>query len=361
MSYLGYQLHNVRLGYEPLDDASRFQITSSDLNGELIWPFDAHKKVKLNLQSLKFPFDNQQNGQAAKVIKPNEDWLIPSVDIKVKELTLKAWPQMPASQLSTQLRPTTQGITLNHIALNNPNFNMEGTLDWQWQGKESTSYIGQIQVPNVADLFEGFNRPAALTSQQAQAELALSWQGNPSDLTLDKLNGELSIELDKGRVLQLNRALNLSRILGILDSDNFKKRLKFDFSDITQKGLAYDEIRFQANVYQGNMDNSLVFKSPSLQAQAQGVVNLPKNTIDELLQVSVPMVSVVPYAAAFVVGPVVGGALVAAEAMLDNPITQMTTLHYDIKGSLAEPKVERIKNPDLLWRKWLKKKPKLKP
>ncbi|MBK9185375.1 MAG: hypothetical protein IPM78_03335 [Moraxellaceae bacterium] len=68
-------------------------------------------------------------------------------------------------------------------------------------------------------------------------------------------------------------------------------------------------------------------------------------TIDELLQVSVPMVSVVPYAAAFVVGPVVGGALVAAEAMLDNPITQMTTLHYDIKGSLAEPKVERIKNP----------------
>ena len=111
----------------------------------------------------------------------------------------------------------------------------------------------------------------------------------------------------------------------------------------------------------GNMDNSLVFKSPSLQAQAQGVVNLPKNTIDELLQVSVPMVSVVPYAAAFVVGPVVGGALVAAEAMLDNPITQMTTLHYDIKGSLAEPKVERIKNPDLLWRKWLKKKPKLKP
>jgi len=361
MSYLGYQLHNVRVGYEPLDDASRFQITSSDLNGELIWPFDAHKKVKLNLQSLKFPFDNQQNGQAAKVIKPNEDWLIPSVDIKVKELTLKTWPQMPASQLSAQLIPSNNGVNLTNITLSNPHFNAKGMLDWQWQGKESTRYNGQINVANVANLFEAFNRPAALSSQQAQAEFALYWQGNPTDLSLDKINGELSVDLKKGRVLQLNRALNLSRILGVLDSDNFKKRLKFDFSDITQKGLAYDEILFEANVHQGSMDNSLVFKSPSLQAQAQGVVNLSKNTIDEVLQVSVPMVSVVPYAAAFVAGPAVGGALVAAEAMLDNPITQMTTLHYDIKGSLAEPKVERIKNPDLLWRKWLKKKPKLKP
>lgn len=77
-----------------------------------------------------------------------------------------------------------------------------------------------------------------------------------------------------------------------------------------------------------------------------------------------PLASVVPYAAAIVAGPAIGGALVAAEALFDHSLTQMTTLYYDVNGSLSEPKMQRVKNPNLLWHKWRKpipvKQPKLK-
>jgi uncharacterized protein YhdP len=352
MAYWGYQLHDVRLGYERLNQASRFQITSNDLNGEVLWPFDAQQPVS--------PIRATQ-----KKVKPSTDWSIPLIDINIKELSSKAWPRLETSQFNATLKPNSQGITLQHIALKNPDFTMEGTLDWQWHGKESTSYLGEIKVTDVASLFSSFNRPASLNSQQAHANLALSWQGNPSELGLEKLNGELNIELNKGRVLQLNKTLNLSRILGVLDSDNIKRRLKFDFSDVTQKGLAYDAILFDADIVNGEMHNTLVFKSPSVQAQTQGTVDLPSKTFNQSLQVSMPLASVVPYAAAIVAGPAVGGALVAAEALFDHSLTEMTTMYYDLNGSLSEPKMQRIKNPNLLWRKWrksptLSKQPKLK-
>lgn len=365
MAYWGYQLHDVRLGYERLNHASRFQITSNDLNGEVLWPFDAQQPVKLNLQTLNVPFAVSPIRATQKKVKPSTDWSIPLIDINIKELSSKAWPRLETSQFNATLKPNSQGITLQHIALKNPDFTMEGTLDWQWHGKESTSYLGEIKVTDVASLFSSFNRSASLNSQQAHANLALSWQGNPSELGLEKLNGELNIELNKGRVLQLNKTLNLSRILGVLDSDNIKRRLKFDFSDVTHKGLAYDAILFDADIVNGEMHNTLVFKSPSVQAQTQGTVDLPSKTFNQSLQVSMPLASVVPYAAAIVAGPAVGGALVAAEALFDHSLTEMTTMYYDLNGSLSEPKMQRIKNPNLLWRKWRKtptliKQPKLK-
>jgi uncharacterized protein YhdP len=88
-----------------------------------------------------------------KKVKPSTDWSIPDVDIKIKELSSKAWPRLETSQFNATLKPNSQGITLQRIALKNPDFTMEGTLDWQWQGKESTSYLGEIKVNDVASLF----------------------------------------------------------------------------------------------------------------------------------------------------------------------------------------------------------------
>ena len=97
----------------------------------------------------------------------------------------------------------------------------------------------------------------------------MQWLGDPTDLGLASLTGQLLIDLKKGRVLNLNRMVSLSRLLGVLDSDNIKPRLKFDFSDITQKGLAYDTIHFESEIEKGLMQNQIVFLSPSLHAQGR--------------------------------------------------------------------------------------------
>lgn len=358
MSYMGYLLHDVRLGLEPEENqAWRLQIVSDDLSGEALFPHNPQQAMTVNLQTLNLPFVTDPH-YSLKSAKSVDDWAIPKMNIAIADLSLKAWPKLAHSQVKTQLIPTSKGIRLNQIVVNNPTFSIEGAMDWQWRGLENTTYSGQINIPNIANLFSAFNATPVLNSQQAVSQLSLQWLGNPTDLGLGSLNGQLLVDLKKGRVLNLNRMASISRLLGVLDSDNFKRRLKFDFSDITQKGLAYDDIHFESEIERGIMKNQLAFHSPSLNAQGQGTVNLVTKDVEQFFEISVPMSSAVPYAAAVVAGPIVGGALVAAEAVFDNSITKMTTLHYKVAGSWQNPTVERMKNPVLPWRKWFKTKKK---
>lgn len=361
MSYMGYVLHDVRLGLEPEDNqAWRLQIISDDLSGEALFAHSPQQPMKINLQTLNLPFDVDKSYQS-RPTKTADDWAIPKMNIHIDDLSLKAWPKFAHSQVKAQLMPTTKGVRLSQIAVTNPAFSIEGALDWQWHGIESTTYSGQINIPNIANAFSAFNATPVLNSQQATAQLSLQWLGDPTDLGLASLTGQLLIDLKKGRVLNLNRMVSLSRLLGVLDSDNIKRRLKFDFSDITQKGLAYDTIHFESEIEKGLMQNQIIFHSPSLHAQGQGKVNLVTTDLEQFFEISVPMSSAVPYAAAVVAGPVVGGALVAAEAMFDNSLTKMTTLHYKVSGQWQKPTVERMKNPMFPWRSWFKPKQKKAP
>ncbi|MBP8111334.1 MAG: hypothetical protein KAY00_03210, partial [Agitococcus sp.] len=361
MSYMGYVLHDVRLGLEPEDNqAWRLQIISDDLSGEALFAHNPQQPMTINLQTLNLPFDVDKSYQS-RPTKAADDWEIPKMNIHIDDLSLKAWPKFAHSQVKAQLMPTTKGVRLSQIAVTNPAFSIEGVLDWQWHGIESTTYSGQINIPNIANAFSAFNATPVLNSQQAMAQLSLQWLGDPTDLGLSSLTGQLLIDLKKGRVLNLNRMVSLSRLLGVLDSDNIKRRLKFDFSDITQKGLAYDNIHFESEIEKGLMQNQIVFHSPSLHAQGQGKVNLVTTDLEQFFEISVPISSAVPYAAAVVAGPVVGGALVAAEAMFDNSLTKMTTLHYKVSGQWQKPTVERMKNPMFPWRSWFKPKQKKRP
>ncbi len=352
LSFAGYLLRDTRLGLEQEENqAWRLQVISNDLSGEALFPHNPQQAMTVNIQTLNLPFEKANTG--GEQAHP-ADWVIPKTNIHIADLSLKAWPKFAHSAVDTQLTPTPKGIRLNQIKVKSPLFSVDGVLDWQWRGSENTSYTGQINMPNVANVFAVFDSTPVLNSQDSSVQLSLQWQGNPTMLGLTTLNGDVSLDLKKGRVLNLNRAVSVSRLLGVLDSDNFKRRLKFDFSDITQKGLAYDNIRFDAIINNGVMRNQLIFNSPSLTAQGQGTVNLITTDLEQYLDISVPISSAVPYAAALVAGPLVGGALVAAEAMLDTPLTKMTTMHYQVKGKWQSPTVERLKTPILPWRQWLK-------
>ena len=53
MSYMGYVLHDVRLGLEPEDNqAWRLQIISDDLSGEALFAHNPQQPMTINLQTL---------------------------------------------------------------------------------------------------------------------------------------------------------------------------------------------------------------------------------------------------------------------------------------------------------------------
>ncbi|MFX9397359.1 AsmA-like C-terminal region-containing protein, partial [Acinetobacter baumannii] len=72
----------------------------------------------------------------------------------------------------------------------------------------------------------------------------------------------------------------------------------------------------------------------------RGWANLNTHEIDQQLRVGVPVSSAVPVVAGFLAGPVVGGALVAADLLLDKPLSRLTSVRYHVSGPWDALKVD---------------------
>jgi uncharacterized protein YhdP len=64
--------------------------------------------------------------------------------------------------------------------------------------------------------------------------------------------------------------------------------------------------------------------------------------MDQQLTVTIPVSSAVPIAAVVVAGPVVGGAVAAAQKAFRKQINKATELRYHISGDWNNPKIERL-------------------
>lgn len=264
------------------------------------------------------------------------------LNLQVRALRLDAFPNLPETTLSTRLQPSPQGLRAEQLSVSNSAATFKGSLDWQWRGGAETRLAGTLQSPDVSRLLSGLGYAPTLTSSRANATADISWPGPPEDFGLERLDGQLKAKLEDGRLLNISAVTSASRIFGLLDIDNIKRRLRLDFSDVTRRGISFDTATLEAQVRRGIINpGRFELAGPSLSAVGQGKVNLNTGELDQDIKVTVPMSSTLPVAAAVVGGPLVGGAVVAAEKVLDKQLGRLTTLTYHVSGDWDDPKVER--------------------
>src|SRR5690606_15527083 len=82
-----------------------------------------------------------------------------------------------------------------------------------------------------------------------------------------------------------------SRLLGAFNFDAVVRRLQLDFSDLFQRGFAYDLITGQLQFNQGvvTTNDSLIIDGPSSRLRIDGEINLPQETIAADMVVRIPL------------------------------------------------------------------------
>jgi uncharacterized protein YhdP len=79
--------------------------------------------------------------------------------------------------------------------------------------------------------------------EQARADVDL-YHGLPPRrrMALVGLDGTAAdLASTKGRLLNVNATTSASRVFGLIDLDNLRRRLKGDFSDVLKRGLSFDK------------------------------------------------------------------------------------------------------------------------
>jgi uncharacterized protein (TIGR02099 family) len=339
----GWRLRNARVGLHRDAMAWRLAVDSDELSGRALVPDDAGRDISIDVSRLQWPLSSVGGKAQAAGLNPVAGLGNRPLSVKGEGVRLAAWPNLGVLGMNARLLPSPYGLRVENIELRSALLDFTGRLDWQWRGGVNTRLRGKAGSANVGGLLAAFGYAPNLVSRRASADLDLAWRGAPDAPAAGGLDGQLAIVLEQGQLLNVGTSASVSRIFGWFDLDNLRRRFKGDFSDVLKRGLAFDRISLQGPLQAGVMQPaSFHVTGPTLQATGQGRLDLPHKKMDQMFTVTIPVSSAVPLAAVVVAGPVVGGAVAAAQKAFRKQINKVTELHYRISGDWNNPKVERL-------------------
>lgn len=336
----GWRLRDARLSVLREAASWRLALANADMAGTLRLP-DGAGQWDLDLERLVWPLPGTPDDQSGGGAMPLS--FSRPVNARLRELLLRDYPGLGPVSVDARLSPSPYGIRVDNLRLAAEAATFEGRLDWQWRGGVSTRLRGVATSGDVAALLKGMGYAPTLQSRNARAELDLSWRAAPQDLALKDLDGTLSLRVEDGRLLNVSAATTASRVFGLVNIENIRRRLKGDFSDILMRGLTFDAVALDGAVQSGVMPRAVFdLTGPTLTARGEGRLDLAQQQIDQFFTVNVPVSSAAPLAAAVVAGPLVGGAVAAAEMAFKKQIQKVTVLHYRISGDWDDPQMDRL-------------------
>lgn len=344
----GRRLRNARLGLRRLGKAWQLGVDSDELAGSARLPDAAGSEIGVTFTRLQWPLPAAPapgKAAAAAGLNPVAGLGNRPVALNGEGLRMAAWPGLGPLSVKARLLPLPAGLRVEDIALRGPMLDFRGQLDWQWRGGDSSRLQGSVATSNVAALLAAFGIKPPLAGRGGAVELDLSWPAAPDRAAPELLDGHVRVALESGRLLNVSTGTSASRIFGWFSLENLQRRFKGDFADVTRRGLAFDSITLEGTLAGGVMAPASVrMKGPTLQADGQGRLDLGQRKVDQHYTVTVPMTSAVPIAAVVMAGPVVGGAVAAAQMAFDKQIDKVTQLHYHVSGNWSDPRVERLAN-----------------
>ncbi len=208
-------------------------------------------------------------------------------------------------------------------------------------GGSRTRFAGAATADDLARVSEAFGFAPNLSSEQARADFDLSWSGRPTDFDPLRAAGTVALDFRAGRFVTGSARSQALRALGVFNVNTWQRRMKFDFTDLYRKGVAFDTLTGKLALEGGRVSTQdLVVKGPSAMFELSGTADLASDTLDTRLRVTLPLNS------NLYVGCLAGLAacagIVAFEQLWGDRLEKMTTLAYDVSGNWNDPQVRQV-------------------
>ncbi len=333
--YQGYQFDHVRARVDRQAHAWHLQWASDRLTGEVHMPdvADLAHPVSVHLTHLFLPLL-----QVAAPSSSGPPTSLPPLLIDVDTLQLHAYPDSSVHALLHQ----TQGVwQADDLRWSLPGLRLLGQMGWT-PGMR-THFKGYMESDDISRVFSLLGRPPIIDAEKGRLDLDLNWPGAPWNFHATALRGQAQLLIQRGRILSVSKTASVSRVVGLFSFSDLGRRLRLDFSDLTEKGLAFDQFDAHMHLAGPAMQvDTFHLKGPALSAEGRGRMNLVDHGIDLQMAVTVPVTRVLPLAAAVVAGPLVGGAVLAAQAVLSHPLAKLTSVRYHLGGTWDDPQVHLL-------------------
>ncbi|HEX7986051.1 MAG TPA: YhdP family protein [Duganella sp.] len=346
----GRKLENVVVGVSRHKTVWQASVDSTQANGYLTWsePSTGHGlgKVTARLSSLVIPASASTEVQDLLSDGKSAAASIPALDVVIErfELFNKPLGQLELQASNAQLpSEKTREWRINKLSLANADGELTGTGKWVTrEGAHNTSLDFKLDITDAGKLLDRFGFAGTVKGGKGTLNGDIAWKGLPYSLDLPSLEGQITMNVEKGQFLKQDPGA--AKLLGVLSLQALPRLLKLDFHDVFSEGLAFDGISANATVHQGiaKTDN-LKMHGVAATVLMDGSADIANETTN-LHVVVIPEVNLgtAPLVYALAVNPVIGLGSFLAQLFLSAPVMRALTYHMQVTGPWKAPVVTKL-------------------
>lgn len=337
----GVIVDNLNIDFRPQAMGWQLVLNSQLLKGQ-ITEQDASKPTRVHLTRLHLP-KKLSTADSQDALADFDMSRIPALDIQIDALYLNS-SNLGAWSLNT--RPQAQGVLFDKLNLSLKGLQVTGQLGWERsKGKIQSWYKGRLAGDNLKDVLLAWGFAPSITSRTFRADANVHWTGSPAAFDMASLNGDLDIAFQKGQMVTIDGSAQALRVFGLLNFDSIGRRLRLDFSDLLDKGLAYDRVKGKLHIANGiyRTNKTLNLEGPSSNLELEGRLDLVRERVNAKLQVALPITNNLPLAAIAVGAPAIGGALFVVDRLIGNRLARFASVTYHISGDWQHPDISLTK------------------
>ena len=257
---------------------------------------------------------------------------------------------MKLGRLKADFAQRGDGVVVEPLTMQAEHFRISGNGTWVVVDGDVTQQRSELRLQldsgNIKPTLTALGYDPIIEGEKANITLDLFWPGPPSENFPTIAGGRVVINLKNGQVLPVDPGGG-GRLLGLLSIATLPRRLGLDFSDVTDEGLAFDQVSGEFRFDNGTAFTcNLTLDGPATDLGIVGQVSFPNRTYNQVA-VARPHVTDVLALGAVAGGPVIGGAVVLVSQIFRKSLSSFGESYYRVSGSWEKPEVLKVQRDEV--------------
>lgn len=289
------------------------------------------------LQSKENP--PQKSASPNTPVNPNA---IPSLELTIDDLS---WTKAKLGTVKIKTKTSQDFVKVDSIQINNPQGN--STIKGQWSARtpnaaEQSAITADMNIKDAGQIIAHWSNAKSVEGGEGKLNASLSWSGPLFAPDYGSLAGAVSLDLTKGRLLEVNT--DGAKLLDVLSLQSLFRfatlDLKGSLGNLATKGTPFNSINSNFEIAQGiAQTKQFTMILDQARVAMAGQINVPKETQDLRITIFPTIDATAGSLAAFAINPIIGLGAVVGQYLITNQINRSMQTDYLIQGSWENPEV----------------------
>ena len=331
------ELTDVALNGIAAEEKAAIGIDSNEVRGTVV--VDGEEPLLVALDEVRFPA-GESEGDLLDVSVFDQ---VPVADVMIGK-ALVGEDEHGSWQFG--IRRDDGSIRLTNLLGDIKGMRIEAADDLVWTRESDTSYFnGRITAGDLALVLPQWGYAPSVESASVDIEARVEWPGSPLNFEPGDVSGDMRMAIDTGRFLEVDEAAG-AKILALLNFTSVARRLALDFSDVFERGIAFDHVRANGELDDGVLSfiEPMEIHGPGSDFRINGTVDLADGTLNNEMIVTLPLSSSLPWYAVWLATtePVSAVGVLVGREIFKEQIKTLSSARYRITGTIEEPNPEFV-------------------